>query len=667
MVRCIDQMMAVSQVSILAPVLFCALLPVFVGAQTVPAQTRDLGDGFRDHGPFSRVAENRGMVCTEDGEGRSVILVWLFDHRYAYALGVIDAVTGEIEEIPRPISSDCPFASILGSNGRYYTYFGGHFMEFDPHKREFTVVQRGPDDARRARSMTEDDSGVIWAALSPNSDVVSYNPRTGEFREYGSVNKHPSRQFPQHIAADDSGWIYVGIGLAAGQLVMLNPDTGEASPVVPEHEIVGTSQSVRGRHPVYRDRNGKVYGHTLLQDGSKQWYELYEGEATKLDEEPDIDHRPIIAGSQGLRHRKLPNGERVRELDLIEGRLIVENPETGEAREMHFELDAEGGAAMGVTATPAGTIAGGTYIPHRFFSYNPTTDEWTMRDCYRQWNTVTATDELVYIGTYTKGEMLEWNPAMPWVPTERDNPESNPRWLPGTYAAPHLGRPYALLAHPDGRHVILGGKPGYGCTGGALTFYDRETDTAQIVTHDELIPWHSTMSLVGLSDGKILGGTTPDPSNGGVRKAEGDAELYILDLETKEIQWHEAVVEGAGRYDDMIMGPDGKVFGIIDRTRLFVFDPVEKAIVHLADLEEDFGSTVYQQGPRIFVNTPDDRILILFTDAIAQLDTDTYEVTMLVETPFGLGQGGAYLDGRLYFAAGPHGAHLYSWEVPPME
>ncbi|MFP3904470.1 MAG: hypothetical protein ACLFWB_09555, partial [Armatimonadota bacterium] len=158
-----------------------------LAAAPVYSQTTDLGDGFKDHGPFSTAAQSRGMVCTEDGDGRSVVLVWLFDHRYSYALGVIDAETGEIEEIPRPIDRDCPFASLLAENGRYYTYFGGHFMEFDPQKREFTAVKKGPESANRARSMTEDDNGVIWAGLSNNADVVSYDPRTGELREYGPV------------------------------------------------------------------------------------------------------------------------------------------------------------------------------------------------------------------------------------------------------------------------------------------------------------------------------------------------------------------------------------------------------------------------------------------------------------------------------------------------
>ncbi|MEA3402149.1 MAG: hypothetical protein U9R79_13010 [Armatimonadota bacterium] len=630
-----------------------------MAAHNAWAQTQDLGDGFKDHGPVADVAESRGMVCTEDGDGNSVVLVWLFDHRYAYALAVIDAQTGEIEEIPRPIENDCPFSSLLASNGRYYTYFGGHFIEFDPRRREFTFVREGP--SRAAMSMTEDDSGTVWAAIYPNSDVVSYSPRTGQYRHYGPVYDHPSRQYPRSMAADDHGWVYIGIGLAAGQIIILNPESGQASPVVPAEKVVG-----KGGVQVYRDLNGRVYGYTPWPDTGRQWYEFYGGQVRKLDEEPDINPKPIVTGSQGLRHRQLPNGERVVKLDLVEGRLIVENPETEETRQLHFNIAGEGGASMGLAAVPGGTLAGGTYIPHRFFSYNPHTDEWTRRACYRQWNTIAGTDDRVYVGTYTEGVLLEWDPAEEWVPTERDNPHSNPRYLAQTRAHPDVGRPYVILAHPDGRHIIMGGSPGYGYTGGGLVFYDREADTAAIVTHEDLILWHSTSALVALPDGRLVGGTTRQPALGGVRKAEV-AELYILDMETKQIEWHEPLLEAADRYTDMIVGPDGSVFGVLDRTRLFVFDPVERTILHETDLEETFGPTVFQQGPRVFVQVPDGRIFVLFVSGIAQLDPQTYELTMLAEAPDNLGNGGAYLDGRLYFSGGAHGAHLYSWPIPPAE
>ena len=464
--------------------LFSLMIPILASLPAA-AETVDLGDGFNDHGPLSRIAGSRGWVCTQDAEGTPLVLVWLFDHRYSYALGVINAETGQMEEIPRPpIGKDCPFSSLLSDSGRYYTYFGGHFLEFDPKRREFTGVEPGP--GRAAMSMTEDDEGVIWAAVYPDCDVVGYNPETGEAHNYGSLYEYPSTLYPRSIAADDRGWIYVHIGLAANQIIILNPQTGATHPVVPKNERV-ESQSGRGHDGVVRDINGKVYGYTLLADGDRQWYELYNGQARKLDGATEIDPKQIITGAQGLSHEEFPNGERVQKLDLKEGQLIVEDPATGDTRELEFETSGEGGHGMCVVALPDGTLAGGTYHPNpkQFFNYDPQTDTWVRRDCYGQWNAMAVTEDLVYIGTYSAGVLLEWDPAEQWVKTAPDNPDSNPR--PVAQAQRDIQRPYEVMVYPDDPYVIMAGMPDYGRTGGGLLFYNRQAQTANLLTHEDLV------------------------------------------------------------------------------------------------------------------------------------------------------------------------------------
>ena len=137
---------------------------VLVGVSLLVAMARsgyggstDLGKGFRDHGVATPVSNHRGTVATVDGEGRNVVLVWLFDHRGGYALLMIDADTGKSEEIPMPfkVRGDCPFSSILSSRNKYYTHFQSHFVEFDPVKRAFTFCRK--TKPRMAMGMTEAD------------------------------------------------------------------------------------------------------------------------------------------------------------------------------------------------------------------------------------------------------------------------------------------------------------------------------------------------------------------------------------------------------------------------------------------------------------------------------------------------------------------------------
>ena len=168
------------------------------------------------------------------------------------------------------------------------------------------------------------------------------------------------------------------------------------------------------------------------------------------------------------------------------------------------------------------------------------------------------------------------------------------------------------------------------------------------------------MALVPLSGGKLLGGTTTAPGTGGETKAK-EAELYIFDMATKQVEWHEPVFKGAQHYTDLLVGPAGTVFGFADRKRFFVFDPTTRTIVHQRDVSKTFGLTTYGQGPRVFVPAPDNRIFVLFAKGIAQLDPVAYELTMLAESPITIAPGGAWLDGRIYFG---HSSHLYSWEAP---
>ncbi|MCK5803634.1 MAG: hypothetical protein KAI66_12410 [Lentisphaeria bacterium] len=613
--------------------------------QTVSdVQSKDLGNGVLDHGVATPVSNHRGTVATVDGDGNPVVLSWLMDHRGGYCLLMLDLTTGEAEQYPTPWQGDSPFASILSSDNRYYTHCGNWFVEFDPVKREMTFVKE--TTPRMAMSMTEDDEGRIWSATYPQSGVACYDPKTGVFRDYGHVYKQDWLQYPRAVAADDTGWVYLGIGTTAAQIVMLDPESGEATAVIPEE------QRSHGAAVVERQKNGKVYGwHEEL------CWELYEGKATAIEKPEKLDPIEYIASSQSLFHEHAPSGDQLVALDLVNRQVTVKT-KAGETRVLPFDYTSEGAHIMGVATASNGTACGGTAFPMRFFSFDPKLDAWTHHVAHGQWNTVAGTDESFFVGGYGGGFLLEWDPSRDWIDTEVGKEDSNPRFL--HQAAPTINRPHNLLAHPDGQHVILAGTPGYGLTGGGLMFWDRKTRKATIREHTDLLEWHSTNALLPLPDGKILGGTTISPGTGGAQKAT-EAELYILDLKTEKIEWHQPLMKDANHYTDLFMAPTGLALGFADCTRFFVFDPATRSIVHENDLSGTLGSTTSSQGPRVFVQSPDGRLFVLFAKGIARLDPITYEFEMLVETPVSISAGGAWLDNHIYFA---HASHLYSWQVP---
>jgi hypothetical protein len=618
---------------------------------TAYAQTEDLGNGYRHHGVATPTSTQRGTVATIDGQGHDVVLSWLFDHRGGYALLLIDIDAGKSEEYPMPFppGGDTPYASVLSSANKYYSHFNSYFVEFDPAKRAFTFWQQTAP--QMAMSMTEDDKGVIWSATYPKSGVVSFDPKARKLRDYGHVYDQNWNQYPRSVAADDAGWIYFGVGSTNCQIVALNPETGKATPLIPE------DNREHGYSTVYRGLDGKVYGQPVAGQEKGNWHVFYKGQARAIKAEDKAHEKPIIAGSQGLFHREFPDGRRIKRLDLIDRILVVEDPKAGTTKDVSFDYTSDGAHVMGLATAPDNTICGGTAFPMRFFSYDPKKDKWTNRETYGQWNTVARQGDRFFAGGYTGGFLLEWNPFEPWVNTRRDKPDSNPLFL--VQSTPTINRPHRLLAHPDGKTVILAGTPDYGYTGGGILFWDRKTNKSVLLTHTDILPEHSTMSLVALPKGKLLGGSTTSPGTGGEKKVEV-AELYIMDLASKKVEWHEPALPGAQEYADMCPAPGGLVYGFVDRTRFFVFDPAKRKIIHEQETATAFGPTAYQQGPRVFVTGPKGEVYVLFVKGIARVEPKTFKITMLAESPVPATYGGDFLDGRIYFASG---SHVYSWEV----
>lgn len=616
-------------------------------------QAEQLADGFIDHGAVGFRVNTRGWVSTHNGEGEDVVLAWLKDANAGW-LGMINVDTGTYEEFrPAGRSVAAPFASLLSSRNRFYAC-NHHFVEFDPERPGFSFVAEDVDDGDSlAMSLTEDDEGVIWAATYPDATVVRFDPATAELVEFGPVYDHPSSMYPRSIAADDHGWVYIGLNPAAGQLLILDRDTGETRPVLAADETESD-----GPVEVTRDVDGSVYGRA-----GDRWFELRDGTATALAAPPDVDPVDIVAGAQSLRHRELPSGRRVTEFAVGEPDpyLAVADPTTDETVRVPFAPSGGDVIPMRLTAAPDGSIVGGTSLPVQLFRYRPDADEWNKTNNVGQWNVITPAADAVYVGQYPDGALLRWDPTAPWRPPAGDERDldANPAYLANDRH--HVHRPFTVLVHPNGRDVILGGQPDYGHTGGGLLFWDREAATAEVLGHEQLLEHHITRTLVALPDGSLFGGTDTRPAGGGVRKADV-ARLYHMDLDSRAITWSGAPLADVDRYQDLVVTDDGIVLGIADRDRLFAFDPERRELVHEAVLDEE---TVDHQSPHILVQGPDGRVFLLFASGtIADVAPDTYEVTTLARCPAGIRNGGAVSDDRLWLCTD---TQVFSWSLPAAE
>ncbi len=626
--------------------------------------SKELGNGFREHGVAVPVSSPRGVVAVADETGRDQVLTWLADSSGCTGLLAIDAETGASTVYPMPFAAEgrSPFALFFSSRNRIYTHFKSRLVEFDLRTRSYTAVRE--TKTLLGIGMTEDEKGRIWGAGYPDAGVFMYDPGTGEFRDYGSLYSQNWRVYPYTLATDRDGWVYFSVGKTLSQFVALNPESGEAYPLLSEEErIPGVTSHV------YRDNDGKVYGLSNEKHWSDgQWYELRRDKAVKLEGQPPFRFKPMIGGSIWPFHREFPSGRRIKSLDLPGRTLIVEDPKAQTGKTFTFDYPSEGAHAMEAAVLSDGRIGGGTAFPMHFFMFDPATDRMEHEEMMGQTNVLTSQGGRVFVGGYVEGLLLEWDPSRPWVTPRKEAPAGNPRLLAN--CEPDINRPHAILAHSDGRTVAMGGTPGYGHTGGGLLIWDRQTETSALLKHTDLLTDQCVMSLAELPGGKLLVGSGTRAGTGGEVRAK-QAELLVLDLATKKIEWHAALLPGAQEYSELRSGPDGLIYGIVDfrvyeptlmdEEKLFiVFDPATREIRYQEKTAPEFGFMHLQQGQRKIVIAPDGRVFLLFRKGIAQADPRTFKLSWTAQSPVSIDAGGAWSGGRIWFASG---SRLYSYEA----
>lgn len=621
------------------------LAALLVAGLATPGMTQT-ADEFIDHGVAVDVSTSRGAAAAVDGDGKRIVMVWLSDHRGCTNMLVIDAETGETEQIEYERGHlDHAYAVLFSTKGKWYSQFASRFYEFDPATRSFTFI--GQTRTRCAMSMTEDQDGMIWVAGFPNADLLSFNPETQELVDHGQLQPEEEtwRQYQRSIAYDDAGWIYTGMGNVSAQVAGYNTATGEIRRYIPEQ------QRGQGSGRVFRGTDGQVYA----TGPGYGWQVLHNGEATALEtDEPPVGAAPEKTGSQGTLVRDFPDGSRVTDLNVPDRTMTVQDAD-GTERQVTYDYQSEGGHILSIHLGPDNDIYG---VTGGFaYRYHPPTGEFLYHRRPGHLNDMATQRGMVFGAKYTGGELYGYDISVPWDQWDA----SNPAPLGRGNARPHINRPAVLIAHPDGRHLIMGGTPGYGRTGGGLYIYDLETETDELLTHEEMLENLSTCSLVALPDGNLVGGTTVAAGTGGRVLAE-QAELYMFDFANRQVAWREAIVPGATSYRDMVLGPDGLVYGIAGGATLFVFDPESRAVVHQDDLSE-YGSAAGAQAPRCMIMGPDENIYMLFGGGIVRIEPRSFEHTKLADTPAGVSAGVALLDGRLYFASG---SRLWSYAVPDL-
>ena len=609
---------------------------LFLSAAAVMAQT-----GFTDHGVGTPLAERRGVVATRDANGKYVAVACSTDLSPRRWLLVTDIDSGDTTQVwcPEGVPTEGPYGSLLASNGRFYTGAGRTLLEFDVTARDWTFHGIPVPGASAYLRLIEGPDGLIYGGAYGTCHLVSFDPGTRQMRDCGVMD--PEQKYLHHLAYDDAGWIYCGIGTARCNIVAYNTATGQHVQLIDEAERkIGTASVSLGP-------DGKVYG-----KAASQWYKLYEGKATAIDGPPEGIRSPAGSIYWGDVAGDLPDGRKVTAYDMEAKYIEVREAEGGQTRRIAIDYESEGSVIRVIAGGPDGKVYAASAHPSRAIVYNPQTDEMLYQDGSMAWKSIAFQGNHLMGNVYGGGKLYLFDITKPWKLTGEAD-ERNPR-LAVAYA-PDINVPWGALAHPDGKHLLMAGQPGYGHRGGGVGIYNTETGESTLLKHTDLIPEHSTVTLQALRGGNVIAGTTVAGGHGATAAAS-EGVLYILDWATRKVTYQTVPVGGASEMKLLQLGPDGLVYGLTSNAHLFVFDPAERKVLRRQDLSEHGSPVVNGLGL-----APDGNIYAVLTGAIIRIEPGAAECEKIGEPPGGASAGIALLDDRLYFGIG---SHLWSYELP---
>jgi streptogramin lyase len=608
---------------------------------TVEAQA----EGFVEHGVGAPVAESRGVIVLQDAQQRNVAVTFTTDQSAESWVLFTDLDSGECSQInfPPKVPAGAPFASLLSRNGRIYTAVGKVMAELDPTTHQW--LWHGVPEPKAAhyvgQAIEDGPDGLIYAGTYPGSHLISFNPETKETIQYGQIE--PKEQYFNYLAFDSTGWAYCGIGTARATIVAFNPQTRERRELIPEE------QRVTGSGYVFAGEDGKVYGYV-----GSHWYQFFEGKAVAIEKSQAAPKAPSGALGWGQSGGTLPDGRTVK-LDLPNKWVEVRDPAQGETKRWDLQYESGGAFVSSLISGPDQRVYGSTNHPMHFFRYDPSENElldlgWVHRVGGGNFTAMATQGPYIAASSYALGIFHLFDTRRPFNFGVGDDP--NPREL--AEWKKDICRPRACLAYPDGQTIMMAGFAGYGLCGGGLGIYDLQTETATLIQHEDLMPDQSVISLRVLPDGNLVGGTSVlAPGGGHTTYTEG--ELFVMDWETKKVVWREVAVPGSAEVHDLVVGPDGLVYGLASGSQFFVFDPRTRQIVHREDLSAYGGLPRHPLAPG-----PDGMVYALFTKSIVKIEPGTYQHEKIATPPTSITAGTVLLDGRLYYAST---SRLWSYDL----
>jgi hypothetical protein len=550
----------------------------------------------------------------------------------------IDPETGQTVQYTATGHNGNPWGMIWASDHKLYITTGGGGADdvfvFDPKTNSLNYLGRPTNTEVVIWSLSEGQDGKIYGGTYPNAKLISIDMKTGKLADLGRIS--PDQMYIRTLTANGP-YVYCNAGPSQPQVWAYDTRNGHKSQMLPDALHMskfarwGTAET-RADGQVYVYVPGKDYG--------------YRVEGSKLG--PRVESLPakIHENLQGTSERdpvKLADGSTI-SVDVNsgpDGYFYRSKP--GEAvKKIHVEYTGSPAPLWAVQEGPDGAIYGTTRTPITLYRWDPNAAQAKVLG-----NPMGTKGQVygwlwhkgrLYMAAYGGSQLAVWDPGRAWH--FGDKPEDNPR----TLGSCHISRPASLIVAPDGEHLLVGGVPAYGVTGGILTILDPATGKIEVVKGlfgDQSI---ASMASVPGTDLVCIGTTW---RGGSASNASASPPQFILwNFKTRKVEFRMDALSQPATLVQMDL-VDGKIYCTTsdDSGHLVVFDPATRRVVHSAPLGFGPGTLFglrYRSG--------DGMIYALSGESILRINPRTYAITRLGAYPgmkYGMALGGDYI----YFCA----------------
>ena len=544
----------------------------------------------------------------------------------------VNSETGEMRQFNGPLSSEMgSWGFTVDHENRIYlgSYYNAHLLRFDPKTEHWDDLGRpGGETESFICALTTAPDGKIWGGTFPSAKLFSYDPKTGKSENFGRVDPE---QFYCYPTAGEDGMIYCAIQFEKMDIVVFDPKQKTKVSLIP------SEGRKPGRVSLVKGKDGKIYAGI---SPSNQWFRIEEGERLV-----EISKSNIPFPQKGL-----PDG---RQFSLVNNRILrIQNPLTKEEKEIPLQYEASGSYIFVVGLGPDSRIYGSSMLPLRLFVYDPENGLLTNlgRAAFSDGEiySLGTLDGKLYLCSYPGARLSIYDPKKPLRFGKQE--DDNPRDL-GPLGG-EQDRPRAMIAGPHGK-IYIGSYPDYGLLGGAISVYDPKKVEKRVYRH--IVMNQSIVSLAYIEKLDLIAAGSSVRGGAGTRAIEKEAKLILWDPKEEKKIFEIIPVPEAKTILSLAASIDGKLYGITNNEKVFIFDSEKREMKKVFDL-------AFTEPREISLQLgPDGKLYGLSKEAIFFIDPKSDQLSLVAKPPVPIDSGMAMLGRKIYYGSG---ANLFEFEIP---